>query len=228
MQHYAAGAAAKDRPNGAPALGGGCKERGQMSESKMLEHDESLNLDNSRNVVLGVYAQPARQSMTQKPHLIKARRKVILTAGAICTPQILQLSGIGQRQLLESLEIPVARDLPGVGMYLADHSLFPVSVKVPIHDSLRHLVAGPFQAAKHVLLFATIGQEWLQSAVDRAIYFKTSHINEETGEIQVDETTLDPHKSENIPDAELLLVPVGTKLDIYPGKSLFIFQVCLN
>ncbi|OTA95815.1 putative GMC oxidoreductase [Hypoxylon sp. CO27-5] len=187
-----------------------------------------LELDNPRNIVLGVYAQPAGQSMTQKPHLIKARREVILTAGSICTPQILQLSGIGQRQLLESLEIPVARDLPGVGRHLADHYLFPVFVEVPIHDSLQHLVASPFQAAKHALLFATLGQGWLQSAVDRAIYFKTSHINEETGEIQVDETTLDPYKPENIPDTELLVVPIGTKPDIYPRKSLFTFQVCLN
>ena len=91
---------------------------------------------------------------------------------------------------------------------MADHYLFPVFVEVTIHDSLQYLVASPFQAEKHVVLLATIGQGWLQSAVDRAICFKTSHMNEETGEVQVDETTLDPQKQEKVPDAELLVVPI--------------------
>lgn len=51
----------------------------------------------------------------------KARRGVILAAGAIGSPQLLQLSGIGPDNLLQSFGIPVAHPLPGVGENLHDH-----------------------------------------------------------------------------------------------------------
>jgi choline dehydrogenase len=51
----------------------------------------------------------------------RASREVILSAGAIGSPQILLLSGIGARRELEALEIPVAADLPDVGENLQDH-----------------------------------------------------------------------------------------------------------
>jgi choline dehydrogenase len=53
--------------------------------------------------------------------IAKAKRAVILAAGAIGSPQILQLSGIGPNKLLQSFGIPVAHPLPGVGENLHDH-----------------------------------------------------------------------------------------------------------
>ena len=47
--------------------------------------------------------------------------EVVLSAGALQTPQLLQLSGVGPAQLLCSLEIPVVADVPGVGENLQDH-----------------------------------------------------------------------------------------------------------
>jgi choline dehydrogenase len=52
---------------------------------------------------------------------VRAHAEVILSAGAIGSPQILQLSGIGDPGHLTSLGIPVVRDLPGVGANLQDH-----------------------------------------------------------------------------------------------------------
>ncbi|MBL0419210.1 GMC family oxidoreductase N-terminal domain-containing protein [Ramlibacter sp. AW1] len=52
---------------------------------------------------------------------VRARREVILSAGAIGTPQLLQLSGIGPGGLLQRHGIGVLRDAPGVGSNLQDH-----------------------------------------------------------------------------------------------------------
>lgn len=52
---------------------------------------------------------------------VEAEREVLLCAGSIGSPQILQLSGVGPAELLRSHGIDVVRDLPGVGENLQDH-----------------------------------------------------------------------------------------------------------
>ncbi|MDI5920694.1 GMC family oxidoreductase N-terminal domain-containing protein [Halomonas sp. LR5S13] len=52
---------------------------------------------------------------------VQAGREVVLSAGAIGSPQLLQLSGIGPADLLREHDIPVIHDLPGVGENLQDH-----------------------------------------------------------------------------------------------------------
>jgi choline dehydrogenase len=53
---------------------------------------------------------------------ILANKEILVAAGAIHTPQLLQLSGIGPRSLLEGLAIDVVADLPGVGANLQDQA----------------------------------------------------------------------------------------------------------
>jgi choline dehydrogenase len=55
---------------------------------------------------------------------LRANKEVILSAGAIQSPQILQLSGVGPAKLLQEFNIPVIHDLPGVGENLQDHLQF--------------------------------------------------------------------------------------------------------
>lgn len=54
---------------------------------------------------------------------VTCSREVIMAAGAIFSPTILQLSGIGPGEVLKSLDIPVRVDLPGVGANLQDHGM---------------------------------------------------------------------------------------------------------
>jgi choline dehydrogenase len=56
-----------------------------------------------------------------RTHTVRASREVILAGGAFNSPQLLQLSGIGPRALLESLGIAPRVDSPGVGEALQDH-----------------------------------------------------------------------------------------------------------
>jgi choline dehydrogenase len=60
----------------------------------------------------------------------EANRETILAAGAIGSPQILQLSGVGPGSLLRARGIPVLRDLPGVGENLHDHLQIRMQFKV--------------------------------------------------------------------------------------------------
>jgi choline dehydrogenase len=53
--------------------------------------------------------------------IVRANKEVILSAGAIQSPQILQLSGVGPAKLLQEFNIPLVHDLPGVGENLQDH-----------------------------------------------------------------------------------------------------------
>lgn len=56
-----------------------------------------------------------------KKQTVRANKEIILSAGALLSPQILQLSGIGPAALLREFNIPVIQDLPGVGENLQDH-----------------------------------------------------------------------------------------------------------
>ncbi|MHC5347262.1 GMC family oxidoreductase [Metapseudomonas furukawaii] len=63
-------------------------------------------------------------------HEVRARREVILCAGAVGSPLLLQRSGIGPRGLLERLGIGVRHELPGVGGNLQDHLQLRLVFKV--------------------------------------------------------------------------------------------------
>ena len=56
--------------------------------------------------------------------------QVVLSGGAIASPQILMLSGVGPAEHLRGLDIPVVQDLPGVGQNFRDHPMAPVRLRV--------------------------------------------------------------------------------------------------
>jgi choline dehydrogenase len=61
---------------------------------------------------------------------IHATREVILAAGAVQSPQLLELSGVGQSELLRSHGIPVVHELPGVGENLQDHYMARLTYRI--------------------------------------------------------------------------------------------------
>ncbi|KAF8313118.1 GMC oxidoreductase [Clavulina sp. PMI_390] len=79
---------------------------------------------------------------SDKAYEVKATREVILSAGAFGTPQLLELSGIGKREVLERVGIEVKIDLPSVGENLQDHvyvlSTYEISNKLTTLDLLRN------------------------------------------------------------------------------------------
>jgi len=61
---------------------------------------------------------------------IRAEREVLLAAGAVQSPQILELSGIGQSDLLHRHGIPIVQELPGVGENLQDHYIVRLTFQI--------------------------------------------------------------------------------------------------
>ena len=74
----------------------------------------------------------------------KAGREVILSAGAIGSPQLLELSGIGQAELLRQHGIPMVHELSGVGENLQDHlqvrMVFRCTKAITLNDQYRNLL----------------------------------------------------------------------------------------
>lgn len=73
---------------------------------------------NNTQRATGVQYQASRNGAT---HTLSARREVILAAGAVGSPQILQLSGVGSSQHLRTVGVQTVIDLEGVGYGLSDH-----------------------------------------------------------------------------------------------------------
>ena len=83
-----------------------------------------------------------------------ATREVLLCAGSIGSPQILQLSGIGPAALLQQHNIPVVVNAPGVGANLSDHLQIRAVFKVENVKTLNTLASSLWGKAKIGLEFA--------------------------------------------------------------------------
>lgn len=99
-------------------------------------HVTKLNFDASAKVTGVTYLKNGQT------HTVEAAQEVILAAGAIQSPQILELSGIGQADRLSALGIQPHHDLIGVGDNLADHYISRLSWRLTKNLSLNNNARG--------------------------------------------------------------------------------------
>jgi alcohol oxidase len=84
-------------------------------------------------------------SLSKPVHsVIKARKLVVVTAGALGTPQVLERSGVGNPEILKKLNIPVVADVPGVGENYQDHQLvlYPYRSSLDESETLDGILSG--------------------------------------------------------------------------------------
>jgi choline dehydrogenase-like flavoprotein len=108
----------------------------------------------SKVVFKGSAASGVEWVRAGKIAMASAEREVILSAGALQSPQILQLSGIGPAGLLQDLGIPVIADAPEVGRNLQDHYQARLIVRLKEKISLNDQVRNPVELAK-------MGLQWM-------------------------------------------------------------------
>ena len=101
-------------------------------------HATCLLLEGKKAVGVA-YAKGGRGGRTVE---VRASREVILSGGAINSPQLLQMSGIGPGELMRSLGIGLVHDLPGVGENLRDHYAPRFSGKIKNSKTINELSSG--------------------------------------------------------------------------------------
>ena len=104
----------------------------------------------------GLRATGVRYRRGGRTETVQARREVLLAAGALQSPQLLQLSGVGPGRLLQDLGIKVLADRPGVGENLQDHLalrfMFKCAKPVTTNDDLKNFWRKALIGMRYVFL----------------------------------------------------------------------------
>lgn len=112
-----------------------------------------------------------------KKHVIRAKKEVILSAGAINSPQLLMLSGIGPKEHLQHIGIPVLKDLP-IGNNLQDH--VGMAGLTFLVDKPVSIVQDRFQAAPVTMNYVANGRGPMTTlgGVEGYAFVNTKYANE--------------------------------------------------
>jgi choline dehydrogenase len=111
-----------------------------------------------------VGVEMAASKISPLRYLAKAKKEVLISAGSIGTPHLLKLSGIGHVDELKEYEIPLVKELPGVGENLMDHMAFHgVTFKTEKGFSL-HYLQDPIKSIPELV-------QWLRDGTGKIYYY---------------------------------------------------------
>jgi choline dehydrogenase len=142
----------------------------------------------------------------------RANREVILACGAIQSPQLLQLSGVGPAALLGQHGIDVVADLPGVGGNLQDHYQIRTIVRMKNKLSMNNDIRNPVK-------LAAMGLRWLANGTGPLT----------VGAVQVGGAACSQYARDGIPDLQIIILPLsvdkpGEPLHRYSGFTASVWQ----
>ena len=108
-------------------------------------------------------------------HTLKARKEVILSAGAFQSPQILMLSGVGDKDELAEHGIDVVHHLPGVGKNLQDHPDFIFGYTTQSPDTFNLSLGGLFRAIRATSAYRRERRGlWTSNFAEAGAFLKTN------------------------------------------------------
>jgi choline dehydrogenase len=114
-----------------------------------------------------------------------ASREVILCAGAVRTPQLLELSGVGCPTRLESLGIPIVNPLPGVGENLQDHLMVRIAYETYFKRTVNDMLRDRWRLLREVGQFALSRTGLLSTSSLTATAFVNSGMGADEADIRV-------------------------------------------
>jgi choline dehydrogenase len=122
----------------------------------------------TRILMQGQRAQGVTWIQNGQSHNLQARHEVVLCAGAIQSPQLLQLSGMGPSALLAKHQIAQVADLPGVGENLQDHLQVRPSFRCEGVETLNDVANSRWRSARDFLRYQFTRTGSLATGVYRA------------------------------------------------------------
>ncbi|QCI67889.1 GMC family oxidoreductase [Phreatobacter stygius] len=135
-------------------------ERWSAARGYLLPHiGKRPNLDvrrrarTTRILFEGKRAVGVEYRVGNETRIVRARREVIVSAGAFQSPQLLLLSGIGEAAALGRFGIPVVAEVPGVGRNLQDHPDFIFAYKSKNQDLLGLSAVGSVRLTKEIFRY---------------------------------------------------------------------------
>jgi choline dehydrogenase len=134
-------------------------ERGAMAETLILEGRRCVGV---------------RYSVGSEKREARAAREVIVSSGSVNSPKLLELSGVGQADLLRSLGIKAVHDLKGVGENLRDHYSPRVKFAITTPNATFNDNARGWRLAREAIKYALWGEGFLATtSVPIRMYFRT-------------------------------------------------------
>lgn len=166
----------------------------------------------------GVVLQEARPGAPAR--FVAARKEVIVCCGAVTSPQLLLLSGIGPEKHLQEIGIPLIHELEGVGSNLQDHLGTPLYFYAPLWDTWIALFLKPWWLIWQLCYYVFLGKGWLRDYyMETSIYTHTDYLDEYLRQKELDEVQRDASRPENVPDIEIMTGAVCDVFDPAHDKS---------
>jgi len=107
-----------------------------------------------RIIFEGKRARSVEYTQADETVIARARGEIILAAGAIQSPQLLEVSGVGSAELLQRYGIPVVANLPAVGEHMVDHlqlrCTYETTLPITINDVMNSFAARMRAGARYV------------------------------------------------------------------------------
>ncbi|KAH9930084.1 GMC oxidoreductase-domain-containing protein [Fomitopsis serialis] len=170
-----------------------------------------LEISNGNDNTLSAEAvELQRFSGGSAKRVITARREIVLCCGALRTPQLLLLSGVGPQEHLREVGIPVVKHAPGVGNHLQDHILVQSSFNCPMADSLYSVFRQPLTLLRELYNYLRHGTGALQCfMVETEIFSLSSVISADGTPTALSAEQQDPYSPDNVPDICVMISTVG-------------------